>query len=133
MFSPALLGAYERYERGITMARLQQLAELYDVPVDALLPIDPSLPPRAHRSTAKSRRNQTAKSKVTIDLTKLHLLPNPQRQVLRSFVTSIRDQREVAHAAIVTIRAEDARLIGHLFKEPEAARASFDAVRPDEI
>src|SRR5580693_1690214 len=37
-FKASVLGAYERGERAISVPRLQRLAELYDVPVDQLLP-----------------------------------------------------------------------------------------------
>jgi transcriptional regulator with XRE-family HTH domain len=39
-FKPSSLGAYERGERTISMLRLQQLARLYRVPVDRLLPFE---------------------------------------------------------------------------------------------
>src|ERR1700722_13029288 len=37
-FKASVLGAYERGERTISVARLQRLARLYGIPVDQLLP-----------------------------------------------------------------------------------------------
>src|SRR5580700_12008047 len=45
-FKASVLGAYERGERAISVPRLQRLAQLYDVPVDQLLPPDEMAPTR---------------------------------------------------------------------------------------
>ncbi|MGH9094261.1 MAG: helix-turn-helix domain-containing protein, partial [Acidimicrobiales bacterium] len=39
-FKASVLGAYERGERAISVPRLQRLSQLYNVPVDQLLPKD---------------------------------------------------------------------------------------------
>src|SRR3954454_9152169 len=39
-FKASVLGAYERGERALSVARLVRLAELYDVPPDQLMPRD---------------------------------------------------------------------------------------------
>src|SRR5579884_2155916 len=43
-FKASVLGAYERGERSISVPRLQRLAAIYNVPVDQLLPKQPSQP-----------------------------------------------------------------------------------------
>ena len=40
-FKASVVGAYERGERAISVARLLRLAELYDVPPDQFLPREP--------------------------------------------------------------------------------------------
>jgi transcriptional regulator with XRE-family HTH domain len=123
-FKASVLGAYERGERAISVPRLQRLAKLYDVPVDQLLPPDDDASTRwgaggevatpplsARRVPAAAPSN----GKVTIDLTKLHSVSGPERDLLRRFLSMIQVHRQDFNGRMITIRAEDLRAIACLF------------------
>jgi len=124
-FKASVLGAYERGERAISVPRLQRLAKLYDVPVDQLLPPDDATMTRWGSSgtteeivtTSARRANLTASGteKVAIDLTKLHTVSGPERDLLRRFLSMIQVHRQDFNGRMITIRAEDVRAIACLF------------------
>jgi len=124
-FKASVLGAYERGERAISVPRLQRLAKLYDVPVDQLLPPDDATMTRWGASgtteeivtTSARRANLTASGteKVAIDLTKLHTVSGPERDLLRRFLSMIQVHRKDFNGRMITIRAEDVRAIACLF------------------
>jgi hypothetical protein len=123
-FKASVLGAYERGERAISVPRLQRLAKLYDVPVDQLLPPDEASITRwGASSTAEDaavlngRRpgHSGTGEKVAIDLTKLHTVSGPERDLLRRFLSMIQVHRQDFNGRMITIRAEDVRAIACLF------------------
>jgi transcriptional regulator with XRE-family HTH domain len=124
-FKASVLGAYERGERAISVPRLQRLAKLYDVPVDQLLPPDGANMTRWGSSGSSddvvplsSRRAIQASAgndKVAIDLTKLHTVSGPERDLLRRFLSMIQVHRQDFNGRMITIRAEDLRAIACLF------------------
>src|ERR1022692_4991026 len=124
-FKASVLGAYERGERAISVPRLQRLAKLYDVPVDQLLPPDDVAVTRwgAAGSTEdviplnakRARQTITGSDKVAIDLTKLHTVSGPERDLLRRFLSMIQVHRQDFNGRMITIRAEDVRAIACLF------------------
>jgi transcriptional regulator with XRE-family HTH domain len=124
-FKASVLGAYERGERAISVPRLQRLAKLYDVPVDQLLPPDDATMTRWGTSgtteeivtTSARRASLTASGteKVAIDLTKLHTVSGPERDLLRRFLSMIQVHRQDFNGRMITIRAEDVRAIACLF------------------
>src|SRR5207253_11464405 len=67
-FKAAVLGAYERGERAISVARLRRLARFYGVPVDYLLSeqADASAP-----GTALLSRPQPSRERLVVDLRRL--------------------------------------------------------------
>ncbi len=122
-FKASVLGAYERGERAISVPRLQRLAKLYDVPVDQLLPPDDAGMTRWGASSTSEvaalngRRPSHGGSgdKVAIDLTKLHTVSGPERDLLRRFLSMIQVHRQDFNGRMITIRAEDVRAIACLF------------------
>ncbi len=124
-FKASVLGAYERGERAISVPRLQRLAKLYDVPVDQLLPPDDATMTRWSTQgttdeivTTSARRASLTSSgteKVAIDLTKLHTVSGPERDLLRRFLSMIQVHRQDFNGRMITIRAEDVRAIACLF------------------
>jgi transcriptional regulator with XRE-family HTH domain len=124
-FKASVLGAYERGERAISVPRLQRLAKLYDVPVDQLLPPDDMastrwggngtsdevVPLRARRAIQSGPGTE----RVAIDLTKLHTVSGPERDLLRRFLSMIQVHRQDFNGRMITIRAEDVRAIACLF------------------
>jgi transcriptional regulator with XRE-family HTH domain len=124
-FKASVLGAYERGERAISVPRLQRLAKLYDVPVDQLLPPDDVAVTRwgaqgsseeiAPLSARRAIQAGAATEKVAIDLTKLHTVSGPERDLLRRFLSMIQVHRQDFNGRMITIRAEDVRAIACLF------------------
>ncbi len=126
-FKASVLGAYERGERAISVPRLQRLAKLYDVPVDQLLPPDGGGSGRwggaaggagqevVAISARRSPQAVTVPDKVAIDLTKLHTVSGPERDLLRRFLSMIQVHRQDFNGRMITIRAEDVRAIACLF------------------
>ena len=124
-FKASVLGAYERGERAISVPRLQRLAKLYDVPVDQLLP--PTTSPTRWGAAGRRQRGGARSApagpiqacvgheKVAIDLTKLHTVSGPERDLLRRFLSMIQVHRQDFNGRMITIRAEDVRAIACLF------------------
>jgi transcriptional regulator with XRE-family HTH domain len=132
-FKASVLGAYERGERAISVPRLQRLAKLYDVPVDQLLANDDAMPGGrwgASDDASNGRRAvpvSTVPDKVAIDLTKLHTVSGPERDLLRRFLSMIQVHRQDFNGRMITIRAEDVRAIACLFGvTPDSMGARLD-------
>src|SRR5256714_277928 len=111
----SLLAAYERGDRNISVTRLHQIATLYSVPVNQLLPEEiegagePALPP-----------------KLAIDLTQLQGLPERQGSILSRHVARLQQQRQDFHTPAVTFRPHDLRQHAAAYKTtPEMLRRSL--------
>ncbi len=125
-FKASVLGAYERGERTISVPRLQRLAQIYNVPVDQLLPRDLSGAMAAMGAGDDSdlteglaqRRDlagDPSTARVTIDLTRLDDVATPERELLRRYLGMIQVQRQDFNGRVLTIRSDDVRAIGCLF------------------
>ena len=135
-FKASVLGAYERGERAISVPRLQRLAKLYDVPVDQLLQNDDAVAGGrwgggSSEDGSLGGRRAAAPSgvpdKVAIDLTKLHTVSGPERDLLRRFLSMIQVHRQDFNGRMITIRAEDVRAIACLFGvTPDSMGARLD-------
>ncbi len=102
-FKAAVLGAYERGERSISVPRLHGLAGYYDVPVAQLLPPDP-------RQTARS----PAPDQITIDLTRLDDIGGAESEVLERFLTAIQVERQDFNGRVLTVRRDDLKVLSRL-------------------
>ena len=110
-FKAAVLGAYERGERAISVARLRRLARFYGVPVDYLLSeqADASAP-----GTALLSRPQPSRERLVVDLQRLRDLNGPQHEMLHRYVRMIQLQRGDFNGRVLTLRAEDRRALACL-------------------
>lgn len=104
LFAASLLGAYERGERAVSVQRLAELADVYDVPVHALLPDHP---------VEIDLRDDRAPS-VSIDLTAIDR-GDPDLQAIERFVRRIRRLRSDP-ASVITIRADDIDLLSSVLE-----------------
>jgi transcriptional regulator with XRE-family HTH domain len=117
-FKAAALGNYERGERAISVPRLARLARIYGVPVDALLPdIDPPDFPADRAFTPRPGSVGAAVDdgdNVTIDLTQLEKVSEPDIELLSRYLHMIESQRRDFNGRMLTIRRDDIRAIGYI-------------------
>jgi transcriptional regulator with XRE-family HTH domain len=102
----AVIGAYERGDRNVTIARLAELSSFYSVPITELLPEDT---PRIVTEPAPPTR-------VAINLEQLERLPESQRSSLRRFATAIQVQRGDFNGRVLTIRQDDLMALALLYQ-----------------
>jgi transcriptional regulator with XRE-family HTH domain len=111
-FKAAVLGAYERGERSLSLPRLQRLAEFFGVPVNQLLPQD-----EPTDQAVVSR----ASGGVTIDLNAVENLSGQDALVVERFLRGVQMLRQDFNGKVLTIRREDFRLLAMLLDQSETA------------
>ncbi len=108
-FKASVLGAYERGERAISVARLERLAHYYSVPVDQLLPRSST---SASSSETLDLTERTGRSDgVTIHLSELEAVPRPEGEMLGRYLVMIQVQRQDFNGRVLTIRQDDLRAV----------------------
>jgi transcriptional regulator with XRE-family HTH domain len=101
----AVVGAYERGDRNVTVARLSELAGFYGVPVSEILPDDGT----PTRPQVESRR------RVVLDLEGLAKVPETDRDPLARFTHAIQIQRGDYNGRVLTIREDDLMALALLY------------------
>ena len=101
----SVVGAYERGERAVSVARLRTLAEFYRVPVSSLLP-------STSGGVTVSVARRTGETLV-LDLTALEhpLIESQARQIIERYVGAIQAQRGDYNGRVLTVRASDVRAL----------------------
>ena len=90
-----VVGAYERGDRAVTLSRLADLAEFYDVPLADLLP---------DRATV----TRTAPGRVTLDLVRLDAAPaRAELAILARYAHHVARKRGDHNGRMLTLRAGD--------------------------
>lgn len=102
----AVVGAYERGDRNVTVAKLAALAEFYGVPVSEIIPSD-----GGHVGGAFDRRRR-----VVLDLEGLERVPESDRDPLSRFTTAIQIQRGDFNGRVLTIREDDLMALALLYQ-----------------
>jgi transcriptional regulator with XRE-family HTH domain len=97
-FKASVLGAYERGERAISAARLARLADLYRVPMQAMLPPNGQAPSEGTPG-------------IALDLERLDQSQTPEGQTVARFVRLIQAQRREWSDRVVRIRSDDIRAL----------------------
>lgn len=112
----SVLGAYERGERAVSVARLRSLSDFYRVPVGSLLPSGET-PTRGGREGGA----------LVLDLTRLGLaqVPSDRRELLNRYAGAIQSQRGDYNGRVLTVRASDVRAMAVVLDTDE------DALRRD--
>ena len=100
----AVVGAYERGDRNVTVARLARLAEFYGVPLSQLLP------PDGGEQTAGPR------PRVVLDLEGLERIPETERAPVERFASAIQLQRGDFNGRILTVREGDLLALALLYE-----------------
>ena len=109
-FKAAVLGAYERGERSLSLPRLQRLAQFYSVPINQLLPQDETtdLPARSVPSGG-----------MTLDLNRIENLSGDDAVVVERLLRGIQMLRQDFNGRVLTIRADDLRTLAMLLDQSE--------------
>lgn len=105
-FKASVLGAYERGERAISVARLERLARYYSVPVDQLLPRSTE-----DETTVDLTERGSGRQGVTLNLSQLESVPLPEGEMLGRYLAMIQVQRQDFNGRILTIRQDDLRAV----------------------
>lgn len=102
----AVVGAYERGDRNVTIARLSELASFYTVPMSEILPDD-----GVHAAGGAETRRR-----VVLNLESLDRVPEPDRDPLSRFTTAIQMQRGDYNGRVLTIREDDLMALALLYQ-----------------
>ncbi len=101
-YKASVLGAYERGERSVSVARLRGLADFYRVPLTELMPPQGGGAPAGDAAPL---------SGVRLDLTKLETAGLEAGETITRFVGSIQSRRGDYNGRIITIRRDDLRAL----------------------
>lgn len=112
-FKAAVLGAYERGERSLSLPRLQRLAGFYNVPVGQLLPSEESDTPPVAAPVGG----------LTIDLNRVESLSGQDSVVVERFLRGIQMLRQDFNGKVLTIRSNDLRTLAMLLDQSEGGFA----------
>ena len=103
------MGAYERGERVISIPRLYELAEFFNVPVDYLIT-------NGSGEAEETQRGASDKAGgIKIDLVSLNKLPEKDVSLLKNYISGIRKQREDFNVEVITIREDDLKMLAALY------------------
>jgi transcriptional regulator with XRE-family HTH domain len=97
-FKASVLGAYERGERAVSATRLARLAELYRLPLQAMLPPDGTTTPGTTPG-------------IALDVERLEQVKSAEGQTVARFVRMVQSQRSDWTERVVRIRTEDLRAL----------------------
>lgn len=113
-FKAAVVGAYERGERSLSLPRLRRLAAFFQVPIGQFIPAE-----EAKESPVVS----LPRGGVTIDLTGIERLEGTEAEIFDRFLRSIQMMRQDFNGKVLTIRRDDLRLLALLLEQTEEAFA----------
>jgi transcriptional regulator with XRE-family HTH domain len=106
-----VVGSYERGDRAVSVAKLHELSEFYNVPVSELLP----------KEEMGSVTSSGAPAKVMLDLRRLAQADlDPELRPVSRFAHTIQLQRGDFNGSVLTIRGEDLRALSVIYgTDPE--------------
>lgn len=109
-FKAAVLGAYERGERSLSIPRMHRLAQFFQVPVNRLLPAEDG---------EKGVIASLPDGGVSVDLNRVERLSGTESVIVQRFLTSIQRMRQDYTGSVLTIRRDDLRLLALLIEHSE--------------
>jgi transcriptional regulator with XRE-family HTH domain len=113
-FKAAVVGAYERGERSLSLPRLQRLSQFFQVPISQFMPQDES---------GKRTMEPLPSGGVTIDLNRLERLSGNEAVIFTRFLRAIQMMRQDFNGKVLTIRRDDLRLLALLIENTEEGLA----------
>lgn len=111
-FKAAVVGAYERGERSLSLPRLHRLARFFQVPIAHFLPQD---------EEGERTIDPLPSGGVTIDLNRLERMSGTDAVIFNRFLRSIQMMRQDFNGKVLTIRRDDLRLLALLIDQSEEA------------
>ncbi len=105
-FKASVVGAYERGERSISVARLIRLCEHYHVSPATVLPSE---------TTIDLTLEEGMSRRVVIDLSKIANNNHAEAMVLGRFAQSVHQQRNDSSGRFLTLRSDDMRILSAVF------------------
>ena len=102
----AVVGAYERGDRNVTVARLSDLADFYSVPVSEILP----------EETEGQATKLNGRRRLVLDLESLPKVPESERDPLTRFTSAIQVKRGDFNGRVLTIREDDLMSLSLLYQ-----------------
>ncbi len=112
-FKAAVVGAYERGERSLSLPRLQRLAGFFQVPTSQFLPQE--------EDEGERTMDPLPSGGVTIDLNRLERMSGTDAVIFNRFLRSIQMMRQDFNGKVLTIRRGDLRLLALLIDQSEEA------------
>ena len=114
-FKAAVVGAYERGERSLSLPRLHRLAAFFQVPIAQFIPQD---------DATDASIVPLPSGGVTIDLAAVESLEGTEAEIFDRFLRSIQVMRQDFNGKVLTIRRDDLRLLALLLDQTEEAFAA---------
>lgn len=105
-FKASVVGAYERGERSISVARLIRLCEHYHVAPSSVLPSETTIDLTAEEGSPR---------RVVIDLGKIANNNHAEAMVIGRFAQSVHQQRNDSTGRFLTLRSDDMRILSAVF------------------
>jgi len=110
-----VVGSYERGDRAVSVAKLAELAEFYNVPVSELLPKE-ELAAQPTGDGSSGGGVPGPDSKVMLDLRRLSRTDlDPELRPVSRFAHTIQLQRGDFNGTVLTIRGEDLRALSVIY------------------
>lgn len=109
-FKAAVLGAYERGERSLSLPRLHRLSEFFTVPIGQLLP---------QEDGAETTITALPSGGLTIDLNRVENLSGQDSIMVERFLRGIQMLRQDFNGKVLTIRRNDLRTLAMLLDQTE--------------
>lgn len=100
-YKASVLGAYERGERAVSVARLRAIADFYRVPLSELIP----------RPAGADEAGRSHRSGLSIDLSRLETRDLPEGEPVGRFVEAVKVRRGDYNGRVITIRDDDVRAL----------------------
>jgi len=113
-FKAAVVGAYERGERSLSLPRLQRLSIFFQVPISQFLP---------QEEEGERTMDPLPSGGITIDLNRLERMSGTDAVIFNRFLRSIQMMRQDFNGKVLTIRRGDLRLLALLIDQSEEAFA----------
>ena len=105
-FKASVVGAYERGDRSISVARLIRLCENYHVAPSSVLPSETTIDLTAEEGSPR---------RVVIDLGKIANNNHAEAMVIGRFAQSVHQQRNDSTGRFLTLRSDDMRILSAVF------------------